>query len=131
MIRLGSEFCKCGTACRHLLVAKFGNPSRNRNWQSNRQERVISWQICKATWHSLCFTGYSSARCKRMNYKTYCVVSGILFSLVALAHLLRISYSVSIQVDDVAVPMLASWIGLFIPASLAAWAFRITRESEG
>lgn len=64
-----------------------------------------------------------------MAHKGYCGVSGILFSLVALAHLLRIVYSLSIHVEDVAVPMLASWIALIVPAGLAVWAFRITRAS--
>ena len=62
-----------------------------------------------------------------MQHKNYCLVSGGLFSLVALAHLLRIVYGMSIQIDDFAVPMLASWIGLILPAGLAFWAFRITR----
>lgn len=65
-----------------------------------------------------------------MGHKEYCLVSGVLFSLVALAHLLRIVYGVSIVVDDVAVPMLVSWIGLLVPAVLAAWAFRISRDSS-
>lgn len=64
-----------------------------------------------------------------MGNKEYCVVSGVLFSLVALAHLLRIVYGMSILVDDVAVPMLVSWIGLFVPAILAVWAFRVSRRS--
>lgn len=62
-----------------------------------------------------------------MDYKKYCVVSGVLFTLVALAHLLRIVYDMSIQVDEVMVPMLFSWIGLVVPAALAFWAFRISR----
>ncbi len=62
-----------------------------------------------------------------MRYKGYCVVSGVLFFLAALAHLLRIVYRSSIQVDDVSVPMLVSWIGLMVTAGLATWAFRITR----
>ncbi len=62
-----------------------------------------------------------------MDYKKYCVVSGVLFTLVALAHLLRIVYDMSIQVDEVMVPMLFSWIGLVVPAALAVWAFRISR----
>ena len=62
-----------------------------------------------------------------MQHKNYCVVSGVVFSLVALAHLLRIVYGMSIQIDDFAVPMLASWIGLMVPAGLAFWAFRLTR----
>ena len=65
-----------------------------------------------------------------MGTKEYCLVSGVLFTLVAFAHLLRIVYGISIVVDDVAVPMLASWIGLFIPAVLAVWAFRISRRSS-
>ena len=65
-----------------------------------------------------------------MRHKKYCVVSGVLFTLVALAHLLRIVYGVSIQVDEVMVPMLFSWIGLAVPAALAVWAFRISRASS-
>lgn len=64
-----------------------------------------------------------------MGQKEYCVVSGVLFALVAMAHLLRIVYGMSIQVDDVVVPMLVSWIGLVVPAALAVWAFRISRGS--
>lgn len=62
-----------------------------------------------------------------MNYKSYCVVSGVLFSLVALAHLLRIVYGVSLQVDDYVVPMFVSWIALIVPGALAVWAFRLGR----
>lgn len=60
-----------------------------------------------------------------MGHKKYCLVSGVLFSLVALAHLLRIVYGASVHVDEFAVPMLASWIGFVVPAALAVWAFRI------
>ena len=66
-----------------------------------------------------------------MGHKNYCTVSGVLFTLVALAHLLRIVNGMSIQVDEYAVPMLVSWMGLVVPASLAVWAFRINRESSG
>jgi len=64
-----------------------------------------------------------------MGQKEYCVVSGVLFTLVALAHLLRIVFGMSIQVDGFAVPMLVSWVGLVVPAGLAFWAFRISRNS--
>ena len=66
-----------------------------------------------------------------MAYKKYCAVSGVLFCLVALAHLVRIVNGMSIQVDEYAVPMLASWIALAVPAGLAFWAFRIVRGSNG
>lgn len=60
-----------------------------------------------------------------MGHKQYCVVSGTLFALIALAHLLRIVYGMSVQVDDYVVPMLVSWVALIIPGALAVWAFRI------
>jgi len=65
-----------------------------------------------------------------MGHKEYCVVSGVLFTLVALAHLLRIVYGMSIQVDGFSVPMLFSWFGLIVPTALAVWAFRISRASS-
>jgi hypothetical protein len=65
-----------------------------------------------------------------MGSKNYCAVSGVLFTLVALAHLLRIVYGMSIHVDEYVVPMFASWVGLVVPAGLAFWAFRINRESS-
>jgi hypothetical protein len=49
--------------------------------------------------------------------------------MVALAHLLRILYGMSVQIDEFDVPMLVSWIGLIVPASLAVWAFRINRAA--
>lgn len=60
-----------------------------------------------------------------MGHKEYCIISGTLFSLVALAHLLRIVYGMSVQIDEFAVPMLVSWVGLIVPGVLAVWAFRI------
>ncbi len=63
-----------------------------------------------------------------MNHKNYCLVSGVLFSIVAMAHLLRILNGMSVLIDDFAVPMAASWIGLVVPALLASWAFRIARQ---
>ncbi len=65
-----------------------------------------------------------------MRHKDYCLVSGVLFALVALAHLLRILYGMSVQVDQMDVPMFVSWIGLVVPGALAVWAFRINRASE-
>jgi len=64
-----------------------------------------------------------------MRHKEYCAVSGVLFSLVAIAHLFRVVYGMSVHVDEFAVPMFVSWIGFIVPAALAIWAFRISRGS--
>ena len=65
-----------------------------------------------------------------MAYRQYCVVSGMLFCLVALVHLLRVLYGVPVLVDQYVVPMVLSWIGFTVPAALAFWAFRLTRSER-
>jgi len=60
-----------------------------------------------------------------MNSKNYCLVSGILFAIVALAHLMRIISGSNVLVDDYAVPMFVSWVGMIVPGLLALWAFRV------
>jgi hypothetical protein len=59
-----------------------------------------------------------------MGYKTYCTISGALFSLVALGHLLRIMGNLPVTVGTMSIPMYVSWGGLIVPALLAIWAFR-------
>jgi len=62
-----------------------------------------------------------------MQYKNYCIISGIFFCLVALAHALRVVYEVAVVVDSYSVPMFVSWIAIVVPLLLASWAFRIAR----
>jgi hypothetical protein len=61
-----------------------------------------------------------------MSENQYFVVSGVLFSLVAIAHLLRIVFGIPVYVDEYTVPMLFSWIGFIVPGALAVWAFRLS-----
>lgn len=63
-----------------------------------------------------------------MGIKAYCAVSGILFTLVALVHLLRIVFEMPIRVDETDVPMMVSWVGLVVPGGLAFWAFQLSRR---
>ena len=62
-----------------------------------------------------------------MGIKSYCVVSGFFFSLVALAHLLRVIFGMSIQVDNLEVPIFVSVMAFVISTALALWAFRSYR----
>ena len=64
---------------------------------------------------------------KVMTNKSYCITSGVIFSVVALAHFLRIVNGSSILVDGYTVPMLVSWVAMIVPAILATWAFRTSR----
>ena len=63
-----------------------------------------------------------------MGHRAYCFVSGIFFSLVALAHLLRIVVGMPVQIDGLQVPMYVSWVGFLVPSVLALWAFRSSSE---
>jgi len=60
-----------------------------------------------------------------MKSRNYCLVSGLIFMLVALAHLARLIYGWQIQLADILLPMWVSWVGLVIPALLALWAFSV------
>jgi hypothetical protein len=62
-----------------------------------------------------------------MNIKAYSKISATLFMLVSLAHLVRLFYGWPAEIDGLAVPMLASWMGFFIPGGLALWGFRASR----
>ena len=55
----------------------------------------------------------------------YLLISGTLFALVSIAHLLRIVMQLPVLVEDYAVPMYMSWIGFVVPGLLAVWAFRL------
>lgn len=63
-----------------------------------------------------------------MNYRNYGAVAGVLFLVVALAHMYRVAAGIPVQVDGVMIPMWVSWIGTIVPAVLAFWGFRIARQ---
>jgi len=63
-----------------------------------------------------------------MSSKHYFVISGLIFSLVAIAHLLRVINGASVQIDGYAIPMAVSWLGLIVTATLASWAFRLAQQ---
>jgi uncharacterized membrane protein YbhN (UPF0104 family) len=60
----------------------------------------------------------------------YLLVSGALFGLIALGHLLRLLYRVPAELGPWLVPLWVSVIGLLLPAALALWAFRLVRQVE-
>jgi hypothetical protein len=64
-----------------------------------------------------------------MSQRTFALVAGVVFGLVALAHVLRIVLGWSIMVQDFAVPMWASWIAVIVMGYLAYEGFRLARKS--
>ena len=60
--------------------------------------------------------------------RNYLRVSGTLFGLVALGHLLRLLYRLPAVVGQWVVPLWVSAIGVLLPAALALWAFRLANR---
>ena len=51
----------------------------------------------------------------------YAAVSALIFAIVAIAHLIRISKGWAAHIGPYTVPMSLSWIGLLIAGLLAIW----------
>lgn len=58
-----------------------------------------------------------------MNKKIALLVAGIVFSLVALGHLLRIILMPVITINNYIVPITFNYVGLAISLALAIWMF--------
>ena len=63
--------------------------------------------------------------------RSYAIVTGLIFTLAALAHVVRLVLDWPIQIGDVTVPMWVSWIAVIVAASLAIWAAISSRQVEG
>jgi hypothetical protein len=55
----------------------------------------------------------------------YLVISGIIFGLVAILHLVRLVRKATVQFGSKVIPMWISWGGLVVAAALCAWAFSL------
>lgn len=62
-----------------------------------------------------------------MSQKTFSRVSGTIFALIALLHLLRIVYAWEAVIGGWMVPMWLSWVALVIAGYLGYSAFRLAR----
>ena len=60
-----------------------------------------------------------------MNARPYLLISGVIFGLVAVLHLLRVVNGWSLVVGTWSAPMWASWAGTVVPAVLSVWACRL------
>jgi hypothetical protein len=65
-----------------------------------------------------------------MDRKTYLLVAGIIFTLVALFHAMRIYMEWPIMIGDWSVPKWVSWAALIVAGGLAIFGFRFTANEE-
>jgi hypothetical protein len=63
-----------------------------------------------------------------MNHKSFSLVAGVLFLVIAVAHLARIVYGWDVTLNMLVVPMWVSWIALAGTSFLAYSGLRLARE---
>jgi hypothetical protein len=59
--------------------------------------------------------------------RAYLQITGALFGLIAVVHVLRLIRHWPIQLAEYSVPLGASWVGLIIAGGLSIWAVRLLR----
>jgi len=64
-----------------------------------------------------------------MNSKTYCAVSGAVFAVVALAHLVRAFEQWPVAIAGWNLPLEISWLAVIGAGALSAWAFAARRRA--
>jgi hypothetical protein len=65
-----------------------------------------------------------------MSWKTYVLLNGTIFALVALAHALRIYMDWPVMIAHWSVPKSVSWIALIVAGGFALVAFRFAAKDE-
>ena len=65
-----------------------------------------------------------------MSWKTYFLLTGIIFALVALAHAVRIYMDWPVMIAHWSVPKSVSWAAFIVAGGLAIFGFRFTANDE-
>jgi hypothetical protein len=63
-----------------------------------------------------------------MDAKTFSLVAGVIFAVVALFHLLRIFLEWTVIIGDWPIPMWVSWIALVVAGGLALLGLRLSER---
>ena len=61
--------------------------------------------------------------------RTYLRITGTLFGLIAVGHLLRLFRHWPVDFAGYALPLWASWVGLLLAGGLSIWALRLERTT--
>ena len=63
-----------------------------------------------------------------MDQKTFSLVAGVIFAMVALFHLMRIFAEWTVIIRDWSIPMWVSWIALVVAGGLALLGLRLSER---
>jgi hypothetical protein len=65
-----------------------------------------------------------------MDQKTFSLIAGLIFAVVALFHMVRIFAEWNLIIGDWSVPKSVSWVALIIAGGLALLGLRLGRRDE-
>jgi hypothetical protein len=63
-----------------------------------------------------------------MNHKTFSLVAGLIFSGMAILHLVRLVLGWQAMIAGMTVPLWASWVGILVAGYLAYEGLRLSRQ---
>jgi hypothetical protein len=61
-----------------------------------------------------------------MSARTYCTVSAVVFTVVAIAHLVRAVQGMPVMIGTWPAPTAVSWLAVVVAGALALWGFRLS-----
>lgn len=64
-----------------------------------------------------------------MSSKTYCTVTALIFTLICIAHLVRLAVGFTFQIGSAVMPRSVSSVGAVVALALAVWGFKAARTS--
>jgi len=64
-----------------------------------------------------------------MSQKTFCVIAGLIFLIVAIGHAMRLAFRWEAMMGGWVVPMGVSWVGVFVAGFLAFEGLKLSRSS--
>ncbi len=65
-----------------------------------------------------------------MSRRAYLLVTAVIFSLIALLHLVRIIFGWSVMLASWSMPMWLSWVALIVTGALAYFGFSLATQSS-
>jgi hypothetical protein len=69
-------------------------------------------------------------KAQAMSRRAYLLVTAVIFSLIALLHLVRIIFGWSAMLGSWSVPMWLSWVALIVAGALAYFGFSLATQSS-
>ena len=61
-----------------------------------------------------------------MSARTYCMLSAVVFAVVAIAHLVRAVQATPVVIGGWGAPVWISWAAVLVAGGLALWGFRLS-----